>query len=215
MAKKLLIVESPAKAKTIGKYLGGEFTVKSSVGHIRDLPKENSAIRVSETGPDSWTFAPTYVVSEGKEKVVAELKAATKASDEIYLASDPDREGEAIAWHLKEVLSPAILSLALDAKGSAPAVAQVLQSPYLGIFMLLFVGTLMASRLPTISLKHLHISRKAMPFVLAGLLLLIAFLVSHFWLTLGVVGVGYIFTVPVSGLLFLRTRARYEQTRES
>ncbi len=113
------------------------------------------------------------------------------------------------------VLTPAILSLALDAKGSAPAVAQVLQSPYLGIFMLLFVGTLMASRLPTISLKHLRISRKAMPFVLAGLLLLIAFLVSHFWLTLGVVGVGYIFTVPVSGLLFLRTRARYEQAHAS
>ena len=106
MAKKLLIVESPAKAKTIGKYLGSEFTVKSSVGHIRDLPKENGAIRVAETGPDAWSFAPTYVVSEGKEKVVAELKAATKASDEIYLASDPDREGEAIAWHLKEVLTP-------------------------------------------------------------------------------------------------------------
>lgn len=106
MAKKLLIVESPAKAKTIGKYLGSEFTVKSSVGHIRDLPKENGAIGISEVGPKKWTFTPTYVVSEGKEKVVAELKAASKASDEIYLASDPDREGEAIAWHLKEVLSP-------------------------------------------------------------------------------------------------------------
>ena len=106
MAKKLLIVESPAKAKTIGKYLGGEFTVKSSVGHVRDLPKESGAIRVTEKGPGKWEFVPTYVVSDGKKKVVAELKAAVKASSEVYLASDPDREGEAIAWHLQEVLGP-------------------------------------------------------------------------------------------------------------
>jgi len=106
MGKKLLIVESPAKAKTIGKYLGGEFVVKSSVGHIRDLPKENGAIRIEQAGDGKWTFTPKYVVSEGKEKVVAELKSAVKASDEVYLASDPDREGEAIAWHLKEVLGP-------------------------------------------------------------------------------------------------------------
>ena len=106
MGKKLLIVESPAKAKTIGKYLGAEFVVKSSVGHIRDLPKGNSAIRVEEAGEGKWSFTPTYVVSEGKEKVVSELKAAVKNSDEIFLASDPDREGEAIAWHLKEVLKP-------------------------------------------------------------------------------------------------------------
>ena len=105
------------------------------------------------------------------------------------------------------VLTPAMISLALGPKWSP--------SPYLGIFMLLFVGTLMASRLPTISLKHLHVPRKAMPVVLAGLLLLIAFLVSNFWLTLGVVGMGYICTVPVSGWLFLRTRARYEQTHAS
>ncbi|MGN0854013.1 MAG: type I DNA topoisomerase [Kiritimatiellia bacterium] len=106
MGKKLLIVESPAKAKTIGKYLGGEFTVKSSVGHIRDLPKECGAIRIAEAGEQRWTFSPTYVISEGKDKVVGELKAAVKGADEIYLASDPDREGEAIAWHLKEVLAP-------------------------------------------------------------------------------------------------------------
>ena len=106
MGKKLLIVESPAKAKTIGKYLGGEFTVKSSVGHIRDLPKENGAIKIVEKGEGKWEFVPTYVVSEGKTKVVSELKSAVKASSEIYLASDPDREGEAIAWHLKEVLGP-------------------------------------------------------------------------------------------------------------
>ena len=104
--KKLLIVESPAKAKTIGKYLGEEFTVKSSVGHIRDLPKESGAIRIEEAGEKRWKFVPTYEVSEGKTKVVGELKAAVKESGEIYLASDPDREGEAIAWHLKEVLAP-------------------------------------------------------------------------------------------------------------
>ena len=106
MSGKLLIVESPAKAKTIGKYLGKDFVVKSSVGHIRDLPREKSAIRIVEKGAGKWDFVPTYVVSEGKEKVVSELKSAVKSSDEIYLASDPDREGEAIAWHLREVLSP-------------------------------------------------------------------------------------------------------------
>ncbi|MBO7720901.1 MAG: type I DNA topoisomerase [Kiritimatiellae bacterium] len=107
MAKKLLIVESPAKAKTIGKYLGSEFTVKSSVGHVRDLPKDSKAIKIVEKGPDSWEFQPTYVISEGKTKVVNELKSAAREASEIYLASDPDREGEAIAWHLKEVLARA------------------------------------------------------------------------------------------------------------
>ena len=104
MGKKLLIVESPAKAKTIGKYLGGEYTVKSSVGHIRDLPKENGAIRIESMDEGKWRFVPKYEISSGKEKVVGELKSAVKNSDEIYLASDPDREGEAIAWHLREVL---------------------------------------------------------------------------------------------------------------
>lgn len=106
MSKKLLIVESPAKAKTIGKYLGSEFIVKSSVGHIRDLPKENGAIKVLSQGDGKWAFVPTYEISEGKVKVVSELKTALKSVDEVYLASDPDREGEAIAWHLKEVLEP-------------------------------------------------------------------------------------------------------------
>ena len=106
--KKLLIVESPAKAKTIGKYLGSEFTVKSSVGHIRDLPKTGGlAIKIEpKKGEEgAWTFAPSYEVSPEKKKVVSELRAAAKAADEIYLAPDPDREGEAIAWHLSEVLS--------------------------------------------------------------------------------------------------------------
>ena len=106
--KKLLIVESPAKAKTIGKYLGGEFTVKSSVGHVRDLPKKGGlAIKIAPVdGKDGeWTFTPTYEISPEKKKVVAELRSAAKNADEIYLAPDPDREGEAIAWHLSEVLS--------------------------------------------------------------------------------------------------------------
>ena len=101
-----MIVESPAKAKTVGKYLGREFVVKSSVGHIRDLPKENGAIKITPDGENHWHFVPSYEISEGKQKVVSELKAALKGADEVYLASDPDREGEAIAWHLKEVLEP-------------------------------------------------------------------------------------------------------------
>ena len=109
------------------------------------------------------------------------------------------------------VLSPAILSLALDAKGSAPSFAAFLQSPWTGVFMLLFVGSLMASRLPTISLKHLHIPRRWLPFVLAALLLLVAFLVSNFWLTIGVAGILYILTVPLTGWAFVRARARYER----
>ena len=107
------------------------------------------------------------------------------------------------------VLTPAVLSLALDAKGVHPALATFLQNPWTGVFTLLFVGSLMASRLPTISLKHLHVTKGAMPFVLAGLLLLVAFLASNFWLTVGVAGVGYVLTVPLSGLAFLRARARY------
>lgn len=102
--KKLLIVESPAKAKTIGKYLGADFAVMSSVGHIRDLPKESGAITIEKVGEDEWIFTPKYEISEGKTKVVNELKSAVRKSEAIYLASDPDREGEAIAWHLKETL---------------------------------------------------------------------------------------------------------------
>ena len=107
------------------------------------------------------------------------------------------------------VLTPAILSLALDAEGMHPAFAMFLQNPWTGVFTLLFVGSLMASRLPTISLKHLHVSKGALPFVLAGLLLLIALLVSNFWLTLGVIGIGYVLTVPLSCWFFLRARARH------
>ena len=103
------------------------------------------------------------------------------------------------------VLTPAMVALALN-KDWMP-------SPYLGIFMLLFTGTLMASRLPTISLKKVHINRAYVLPVMAVLILLIAFLVSNFWLTLGVVGVLYIFTVPLTGWIFLRTRAKYERSQ--
>jgi DNA topoisomerase-1 len=97
LAKSLVIVESPAKAKTINKFIGKDFVVKASVGHVRDLPK-------SEIGVDEETFEPKYEVLEGKEKVVSELRAAAKGADMIYIASDPDREGEAIGWHVMNLL---------------------------------------------------------------------------------------------------------------
>jgi DNA topoisomerase I len=99
MSKKLLIVESPAKAKTIGKYLGEEFIVKSSFGHIRDLDKGKKGVDIADD------FNPNYVVSEDKNRVVKELKEAMKSSDEVWLATDEDREGEAISWHLCKVLN--------------------------------------------------------------------------------------------------------------
>jgi DNA topoisomerase I len=98
MSKSLVIVESPAKAKTIGKYLGKGFVVKASLGHIKDLPKSDLAVNV-ERG-----FEPTYEVIEGKKKLIGELRAAAKGVDNIYLAADPDREGEAICYHLQEEL---------------------------------------------------------------------------------------------------------------
>lgn len=98
MGENLVIVESPAKAKTIEKFLGEGFTVKSSFGHIRDLEKKNLGIDV-ENG-----FEPHYQVSEDKKKVVSELKSLAKKADTVWLASDEDREGEAIAWHLQEAL---------------------------------------------------------------------------------------------------------------
>ena len=96
---KLLIVESPSKAKTIEKYLGGSFTVRASVGHIRDLPKSNKDAIDIPGG-----FIPRYEISKGKEKVVHDLKTLGEKATQIMLATDPDREGEAISWHLKELL---------------------------------------------------------------------------------------------------------------
>ena len=97
---KLLIVESPAKAKTIEKYLKGKYEVHASVGHIRDLPKNNKKAIDIEHG-----FIPHYEISKGKEKIVSEIQRLAKKADEVLLATDPDREGEAIAWHIKEACS--------------------------------------------------------------------------------------------------------------
>jgi DNA topoisomerase I len=99
MAKSLVIVESPTKAKTIGKYLGKQYVVKASLGHVKDLPKKDLAVDVDNG------FEPRYEVIEGKKKLIAELKQAAKGMDSIYLAADPDREGEAICFHLQEELN--------------------------------------------------------------------------------------------------------------
>src|ERR1700758_4221587 len=99
MAKALVIVESPAKAKTINKYLGKQYVVKASLGHIKDLPERDLAVDV-ERG-----FEPRYEVIEGKKKLITELKQAAKGVESIYLAADPDREGEAICFHLQEELN--------------------------------------------------------------------------------------------------------------
>ena len=92
----LVVVESPAKAKTIGKYLGAGYVVKASVGHVRDLPKSKIGVDFDNN------FEPSYEVLEGKKKVVAEIRKAARENETVYLASDPDREGEAIAWHIAE-----------------------------------------------------------------------------------------------------------------
>src|ERR1700690_3451677 len=99
MSKSLVIVESPTKAKTIGKYLGKQFVGKASLGHVKDLPKKNLSVDVENN------FEPHYEVIEGKKKLIAELKAAAKGVDSVYLAADPDREGEAICFHLQEELT--------------------------------------------------------------------------------------------------------------
>ncbi len=114
--KKLVIVESPAKAKTIAGYLGSGYMVESSIGHIRDLPNNASEIPAKLKG-EAWArlgvnvdkdFEPLYVVDSRKKKVVSDLKAKLKGADELLLATDEDREGEAIAWHLREVLDPKV-----------------------------------------------------------------------------------------------------------
>src|SRR5262245_48879610 len=97
--RSLVIVESPAKAKTINKYLGRNYVVKTSLGHVKDLPKSKLGV-----DPDN-DFEPVYEHIKGKEKVITELKTAAKTADRILLAADPDREGEAICQHLKEILN--------------------------------------------------------------------------------------------------------------
>ena len=97
-ASNLVIVESPSKAKTIGRYLGPDYIVKASMGHLRDLPKSTMGVDLE------GNFEPKYIPVRGKEELIKELKKASAAVDTVYLATDPDREGEAISWHLKELL---------------------------------------------------------------------------------------------------------------
>src|SRR6266568_8343495 len=114
MAKPLVIVESPAKARTISRFLGGDFVVESSIGHVRDLPRNAAEVPSSHKG-ESWArlgvdiendFKPLYVVNSEKRQQVTKLKRLLKDASELFLATDEDREGESIAWHLLEVLSP-------------------------------------------------------------------------------------------------------------
>ena len=98
----LIIVESPSKAKTLKRYLGDEYQIEASVGHIRDLPKSDLGVDVNNG------FKATYVASENKSKVIKQLKKLIKNASTLYLATDPDREGEAIAWHIKEILKPSM-----------------------------------------------------------------------------------------------------------
>jgi DNA topoisomerase-1 len=105
MSKSLVIVESPAKAKTINKYLGSDYTVEASIGHIMDLPKNDIGVELKRR-----TFEPTLIVSPGKEKIVDRLKKLAAKADSVFLAPDPDREGEAIAAHLAMQLRPMLKS---------------------------------------------------------------------------------------------------------
>lgn len=127
MAKNLLIVESPAKAKTIEKFLGKDFQVKSCFGHIRDLEKAGMGIDIENN------FEPRYVVSEGKEKVVKELKTLAQKSEEVWLATDEDREGEAISWHLCEVLGldPNKTKRIVFHEITKPAIKEAVENPRL------------------------------------------------------------------------------------
>lgn len=125
MAKNLLIVESPAKAKTIEKILGSDFEVKSCYGHIRDLEKEDMGIDIKNG------YQPKYVVSEDKGRVVNELKSLAKKSDEVWLATDEDREGESISWHLCEVLglNPNTTKRIVFHEITKPAILKAVQNP--------------------------------------------------------------------------------------
>jgi len=98
----LIIVESPSKAKTLKRFLGNDYQIEASVGHVRDLPKSDLGVDVDNG------FKPTYVASKDKSKVITQLKKLLKNASTLYLATDPDREGEAIAWHLMELLDPKI-----------------------------------------------------------------------------------------------------------
>src|ERR1700752_2315030 len=125
MAKNLLIVESPAKAKTIEKILGKDFEVKSCYGHIRDLEKDEMGIDIKDH------YKPRYIIPDEKEKVVKELRQLAKKSDEVWLATDEDREGEAISWHLCEVLGldPKKTKRIVFHEITKPAIQSAVQNP--------------------------------------------------------------------------------------
>ncbi|HEY3962840.1 MAG TPA: type I DNA topoisomerase, partial [Gaiellaceae bacterium] len=136
--RRLVIVESPAKARTIAGYLGPDYMVESSIGHIRDLPNNASEIPAAQKG-EAWArlgvnvdrdFEPLYVVDSRKKKVVADLKAKLKQADELLLATDEDREGEAIAWHLMQVLKPTIpVRRMVFHEITKPAIERALEQP--------------------------------------------------------------------------------------
>src|SRR6185436_8987448 len=113
MAKSLIIVESPTKAKTITKYLGRGYTVMASIGHVKDLPTSKFGVDIEHD------FKPQYVTIKGKAKVLADIKKKALESDKVFLAPDPDREGEAIAWHIAE-------EIGVKSKGKGPQVFRVL-----------------------------------------------------------------------------------------
>src|SRR5438552_10010900 len=123
--KSLVIVESPAKANTINKYLGSDYVVKASLGHVKDLPKSKLGVDVENN------FEPVYELIPGKEKVVKELRTAAKSAERIFLAADPDREGEAICQHLKEILdgSKAEVYRVLFNEITPKAIKQAIEKP--------------------------------------------------------------------------------------
>src|SRR2546428_8730571 len=111
MTKSLIIVESPAKARTISKYLGRGYAVMASVGHVKDLPENKLGVDIAHN------FTPHYVTIKGKAQVLAEIKKKAKEADKVYLAPDPDREGEAIAWHIAQEID----GKSFDGKAKGPA----------------------------------------------------------------------------------------------
>ncbi|MGD2051675.1 MAG: toprim domain-containing protein, partial [Acidimicrobiia bacterium] len=139
MSKKLVIVESPAKARTIARFLGDDFIVESSIGHIRDIPSKVGEVperlkerwRSSRFGIDiDGGFTPLYIVTPDSRKQVTKLKAALKQADELYLATDEDREGEAIAWHLLEELRPKVpVRRMVFHEITAPAIREAVAHP--------------------------------------------------------------------------------------
>ena len=123
MSKKLLIVESPSKAKTLGKYLGKDFIVQATVGHIRDLPKKELGVDLENN------FEPKYITIRGKAEIIKKLKSAAKKADEILIATDPDREGEAIAFHISEIIGDKVVKRVLFNEITKAGIQSGLNSP--------------------------------------------------------------------------------------